>query len=73
MRSALPSLQDANPMKSKLTVRSDVTSMISSLFGSFFCLFFYPAAALIDHYVRLIAGPNPWMLSVYVLWKTSTI
>lgn len=43
-----------------------------------FLFIFYPAAALIDLFLfyfifKLIDAPNPWMLSVYVLWKTLTI
>ncbi len=31
------------------------------------------AAALMDHFVSLIAAPNPWMLSIYVPQETITI
>lgn len=34
---------------------------------SFFIL--YPTAALIDNFLKLIAAPNPWMLSTDALWK----
>lgn len=55
--------QHGNPIKV-------AQSLTSFLFPSYF---FSIAAALIDHFVFWIEAPNPWMLSVYVQWKTITI
>lgn len=41
----------------------------NSLFASFFFFILYPTAVLIDHFLKLIAAPNPWTPSTDALWK----